>query len=490
VAFSDPWTPQQETLVNTVFHVWSRTKKWPTFQYVAAEMEDKGLDAVQLLRSFPTLGQRGGIARVYADVNFDHIQPAPPEDSIISLSVSALARHPLGDQSAQAFVAVLSYIAERWSLEPRDPTQVVTVTVSADEVAKALNHRHPQQFVLSVISLVQAEPVRGIRQVSPDPEAWSITVDRGIARYRNLTLDRYLELVEADLRSAPSSWQQSLELVSPPAPPTRVQSMEPERAIRELQKLKQESESSGVQREGPAHGQWKAKVRAVLERSLGPDASVLRDFSEVRYDIGFHTGAPGEAEENQRYFAQQVESAAAYIEAAIFELELSIAPEESLRESPTATTPEAESAIFLVHGHDGGAKYEIARFLEQIVGRPPIILDEQANAGSTLVEKFERYANTSSYAVVLLTPDDVGRVKGAPFEADGPRARQNVVFELGYFFGKLGRKHVAVINAGVEKPSDVDGLVYISFPQSNWKLQLATELREAGMRIDPERLLR
>ncbi|MCU1671365.1 MAG: hypothetical protein JWP40_4292 [Blastococcus sp.] len=265
--------------------------------------------------------------------------------------------------------------------------------------------------------------------------------------------------------------------------------MDPEHAIRELRKLKQEADSPEVQREGPAHDEWKAKSRAVMERALGRDASVLRDFQDVRYSIGFYTGAPGEIEEDRRYFAQQVMSAVAYLDAAIYELQLNIAPKESVKESqPRARRPESTS-IFLVHGHDEAAKHEVARFIQQTVGQQPIILDEQPNAGHTLVEKFEQHAGSSSYAVVLLTPDDVGRVASAPPDTDGHRARQNVVFELGYFCGTLGRGKVTGINAGVEKPSDVDGLVYVSYPNSNWKLQLAKDFQAAGISIDLQGLL-
>ena len=147
--------------------------------------------------------------------------------------------------------------------------------------------------------------------------------------------------------------------------------------------------------------------------------------------------------------------------------------------------PESRSAmgnttIFLVHGHDNAAKYTVARFLEQSLprGGSVTILDEQPNSGRTLIEKFEEVAKSSGYAIVLLTPDDVG---GPACTGEmQARARQNVIFEMGYFAGKLGRGRVSVINAGVEKPSDVSGIVYISYPDGNWQSQLIRELRAAG----------
>ncbi len=104
-----------------------------------------------------------------------------------------------------------------------------------------------------------------------------------------------------------------------------------------------------------------------------------------------------------------------------------------------------------------------------------------------MLEKFEQHAGAASYAVVLLTADDIG---GAVDGQAHPRGRQNVIFELGFFFGKLGRSHVAVLLApGVEAPSDIAGLVYISVdPTGAWKLQLGRELHAAGIAVDYSRM--
>jgi predicted nucleotide-binding protein len=141
-----------------------------------------------------------------------------------------------------------------------------------------------------------------------------------------------------------------------------------------------------------------------------------------------------------------------------------------------STNSEIPAAIFLVHGRDTGSKYEVARWLEQSVSADVVILDEQANRGQTIIEKFQAHADAAKFAVVLLTSDDVGGVHGGDLR---PRARQNVIFELGYFYGKLGRERVAVLNDGVEEPSDFLGSGYISF-SGNWKDLLGRELRAAG----------
>jgi predicted nucleotide-binding protein len=145
--------------------------------------------------------------------------------------------------------------------------------------------------------------------------------------------------------------------------------------------------------------------------------------------------------------------------------------------------PISGSKVFLVHGHDESAREMTARFLEKL-SLAPIILQEQPSAGQTIIEKVEHNADVA-FAVVILTPDDVGA------EADNadnlkPRARQNVILELGYFLGRLGRKNVATLLKGeVERPSDYDGILYIKLDQvEGWKLQLAKELKHAGLNVD------
>lgn len=141
-------------------------------------------------------------------------------------------------------------------------------------------------------------------------------------------------------------------------------------------------------------------------------------------------------------------------------------------------TAELARRIFVVHGRDLPAVREVQVAVYEMTGVVPESLADKPGQGDTIIEKFERIANAASFAIVLLTPDDEGRLAGA---SDlNPRARQNVVLELGYFFGKLGRKQVAVLDGGVEHPSDVAGLSYIAYPGDNWKYQLQSELAAAG----------
>lgn len=137
--------------------------------------------------------------------------------------------------------------------------------------------------------------------------------------------------------------------------------------------------------------------------------------------------------------------------------------------------------VFVVHGHDELAKQTVARFLETI-GLEAIILHEQSSRGRTIIEKLEHYTNVD-FAVVLLTPDDVG-ARESDKENLKPRARQNVILELGYMMAKLGRNNIcALLKDTVEKPTDYDGIVYVPMADNNdaWKLSLLKELKAAGI---------
>jgi predicted nucleotide-binding protein len=149
----------------------------------------------------------------------------------------------------------------------------------------------------------------------------------------------------------------------------------------------------------------------------------------------------------------------------------------------------ASTRVFIVHGHDTATKESAARFLERLE-LDPIVLHEQPNGGRTIIEKFEAYADVG-FAIVLLTPDDVGARAKEPDKLL-PRARQNVILELGYFTGRLGRSRVcALVKPGVDVPSDIHGVVFLELDDPGaWKVKLANELVRAGITINVQALLR
>jgi predicted nucleotide-binding protein len=147
-----------------------------------------------------------------------------------------------------------------------------------------------------------------------------------------------------------------------------------------------------------------------------------------------------------------------------------------------------EQRVFIVHGHDNEAKEAVARFVQRI-GLTPVILHEQANRGRAIIEKLEAYSEVA-FAVILLTPDDIASpVQNA--RKRRKRARQNVIFELGYFLAKLGREKVcALYVSGVEIPSDYQGVLYIKLDSEGaWKTKLAQEIVQTGMSIKLDGLL-
>lgn len=141
--------------------------------------------------------------------------------------------------------------------------------------------------------------------------------------------------------------------------------------------------------------------------------------------------------------------------------------------------------VFIVHGHDESAKNEIEIFLKEN-HLEPIVLHRQTDGGNTLIEKIEKYSDVA-YAIVIITPDDTVIGSGpsvSKISSQEGRARQNVIFEWGYFLGKYGRERVCcVYKQGVVLPSDLSGLVYKPFQHSieEVKYSLLKELQAVGL---------
>jgi len=111
------------------------------------------------------------------------------------------------------------------------------------------------------------------------------------------------------------------------------------------------------------------------------------------------------------------------------------------------------------------------------------------NKGLTIIEKFVDSSDVKA-AIVLFTRDDIGKLKEEDTELED-RARQNVVFEAGFFIGKLGRKNtIILLERGLTLPSDLDGVAYIEIdPNDGWQLKVAKELKVLNFDIDINYLL-
>lgn len=197
-----------------------------------------------------------------------------------------------------------------------------------------------------------------------------------------------------------------------------------------------------------------------------------------------------DAHEARQYLAEGKQQSIVLLKRAIQELEDKIADREPNGGSVAAiaATELDLSKVFVVHGHDRASKAEVAGFIRKL-GFEPIILHERPNKGRALITKFREEAAGAGFAVVLMTPDDLGKAETAIDLK--PRARQNVVFELGFFIGKLGPERVAALIEGdIEIPSDFDGVVYIPLDKADWQTKLGMELQEAGYKFDWNRVMR
>jgi predicted nucleotide-binding protein len=197
-----------------------------------------------------------------------------------------------------------------------------------------------------------------------------------------------------------------------------------------------------------------------------------------------------DAQEARKYLADGKEQSISLLKEAIRTLEHEIADQQAepgpLAQAANSPGSSASRRVFVVHGRDNEAKSEVARFLSKI-GLEEIILHERPHGGRHLLTKFQEESEGASFAVIVMTPDDEGGIAGQVMQK---RARQNVVFELGFFIGKLGPAFVsALVKGDLEKPSDFDGVGYIPLDAAGaWKSLLARELHHARVPFDPAKV--
>lgn len=230
---------------------------------------------------------------------------------------------------------------------------------------------------------------------------------------------------------------------------------------------------------GEEFKKWHSSVLFTIRHVFPTDRQHLETFSAVRYTLSAFSTRTPRSEFHARYL-EGLDQARGVLEAMVNEIREMWPEDKPAAASEVVSDPRK---VFLVHGRDVAAQQSVARFLEKL-GLEPVILAECPNGGRTIIEKFEQESNVG-YAIALFTPDDVGGLRGGTEEQ--ARARQNVVFELGYFVGKLGRSRVCVLNvSGVEFPSDFSGVAYVPFDtvSGDWKIGLVKELKAAGFDID------
>ena len=255
------------------------------------------------------------------------------------------------------------------------------------------------------------------------------------------------------------------------ARPTKAKAIERlQKALDEIPKLEQLPKKDS----SPEFKVWRNKTETAVEEVFGKDSSHYKSFKSnlISYLVS-------EDYQDSLHFAAS--SLASMLEEIkeYWEDEHQTPPSSAAQEEERTNTKE----VFVIHGRDNEAKETVARFLEKL-GLTSVILHEQPNLGRTIIEKFEQHAQQVGFAVALLTPDDVGALKGDE-KSLKPRARQNVILEFGYFIGRLGRNQVCALTKGeVEIPSDYAGVVYIPLDDGGWKMDLIRELQNAGYDVD------
>ncbi len=162
---------------------------------------------------------------------------------------------------------------------------------------------------------------------------------------------------------------------------------------------------------------------------------------------------------------------------------------EGLFKSTTVITDTRK--VFVVYGHDMNARTQLEAMLRRW-DIEPLIIDQLVSSGNTIIEKLEENTGKVNFGIVLATPDDIGYAKDSE-DKKKYRVRQNVVLELGMLLAKVGRAKVAILLSQaeeMEKPSDIDGLIYIPFKDNveETKVSLAKEMLRNGYPLDIEKL--
>lgn len=239
-----------------------------------------------------------------------------------------------------------------------------------------------------------------------------------------------------------------------------------------------------VMAESPEFESWHSRAERFLVNHFGRDNYEVTDFSNTLFMPMVY--APGADDIRIKACCDGLKKTKDVFKDYLTEIkeEMLEKDEESEKTAHTKLSHQ-NNKVFVVHGHDEALKEKVARLLEK-QGLEAIILSEQANKGKTIIEKFEENSDVGA-AICLFTGDDIGKEKSEAVEKQ--RARQNVVYEAGYFMGKLGRERVIMlVDEDIELPSDLQGVVYTD--SESWKTEVLQELQSIGYGIDFNKLFK
>lgn len=224
----------------------------------------------------------------------------------------------------------------------------------------------------------------------------------------------------------------------------------------------------------PEFKTWHASALRFLTNEFGEDSIEVTNFKKTRFQCALFD------DEQQRIWCSNgLKATIPTFEELLGDLD------EDDENTPKNDSKINNNKVFIVHGHNGELKYKTAELLRKL-GIEPIILHDQPNSCRTIIEKIEDFGSEASAAIILFTPDDVG--KAVSEDEPKSRGRQNVVFEAGYFMGLLGRSNTILIksDSSIELPGDLDGIVY---SDSANEFMIAKELKSMGFDIDLNKIL-
>ena len=271
-----------------------------------------------------------------------------------------------------------------------------------------------------------------------------------------------------------------------PRPPKEIAIGRLQRQLDEIPGLKL------LKRDSSEFTKWERDTKvAIANTFIEPSnhANHINEFDDISYVPAVSIANGTLAAQYQNAYISGLNSAAAILTSMINEIQEywpDNPQQTSIAEASESQQLVNTNRVFVIHGRDHGTRDTVKSFLQKLE-LDPVILEEQPDQGLTTIEKFEQNAS-GGFVVALLTPDDVGGPSASELK---PRARQNVVFELGYFVRAFGRNRVrALIKGNVEIPSDYAGVLYLPMDESGgWQMRLIREMNSAGFNIDANRAL-
>jgi predicted nucleotide-binding protein len=147
---------------------------------------------------------------------------------------------------------------------------------------------------------------------------------------------------------------------------------------------------------------------------------------------------------------------------------------------PPRAAERRKRKILLIHGRDGQNVSRLVRLIRDLWHCSVVVLSDLPARGRTIIEKFEEAARGTGFVIALLTPDDAVQFGGKRYH----QPRPNVILELGWAYGRLGRSRVCILyKEGTHLPSDLHGINRIDFSENVLDVwpQLQLELESAGM---------